>query len=134
MPDVDPIASCPPPGDWSLPSNHAGIAAAALVTVALAWRRLAVMVLPVTVLAAGSRVFVGVHYPHDVLAGLALGAVVAPLVVLVLARPVTALVDLLRISPLRPLLASGRRASGGAHALGAPTAQAPLPRCDAGRR
>lgn len=45
VPDVQPIAACPGVGDWSLPSNHAAIAGAAVVTVAVAWRVLTVAVL-----------------------------------------------------------------------------------------
>ncbi|WBB64255.1 phosphatase PAP2 family protein [Streptomyces sp. WMMC500] len=72
-----PLADCPPPGDWSFPSNHATIAGAAAVALAVAWPRITAWVLPFGVLLAVSRVFVGVHYPLDVAAGLALGAAVA---------------------------------------------------------
>ncbi|MCI2421194.1 phosphatase PAP2 family protein [Saccharopolyspora sp. K220] len=71
------IAECPEPGDWSLPSNHATIAAAAAVGLAVAWRRLAVVAVVLAVLESFLRVFVGVHYPHDVVAGLLLGAITA---------------------------------------------------------
>nr|BFE84596.1 hypothetical protein GCM10020093_071970 [Planobispora longispora] len=40
--------------------------------------------LPLAALMAFSRVFVGVHYPHDVAAGFALGVTLAPLLVLLL--------------------------------------------------
>ncbi|GGK98482.1 hypothetical protein Ppa06_56890 [Planomonospora parontospora subsp. parontospora] len=86
------IAACPETGDWSFPSNHAVIAAAAAGTLVLAWRGLAALVLPLAVLMAFSRVFVGVHYPHDVAAGFLLGAVAAPLLVLLLTGAVTPLV------------------------------------------
>jgi undecaprenyl-diphosphatase len=71
------LAACPPPGDWSFPSNHATIAGAAAVTVALTRRALLWLTAPLALLMAFSRVFVGVHYPHDVAAGLVLGTVVA---------------------------------------------------------
>ena len=69
--------TCPPPGDWSFPSNHATMAGALAVTTLLLSRRLGLVALPLAVLAAFSRVFVGVHYPHDVVAGVLLGALVA---------------------------------------------------------
>ncbi|MEV4654799.1 phosphatase PAP2 family protein [Micromonospora sp. NPDC049301] len=78
--------SCPPPGDWSFPSNHATLAGALAVTTLLLSRRLGLVALPLAVLAAFSRVFVGVHYPHDVAAGLLLGALVAVLATPLLAR------------------------------------------------
>lgn len=49
----------------------------------LTWRPLGLAVLPVAVLAAFSRVFVGVHYPHDVVAGFLLGALTRPSAALV---------------------------------------------------
>ncbi|MET8229483.1 phosphatase PAP2 family protein [Micromonospora sp. NPDC005298] len=79
--------ACPPPGDWSFPSNHATIAGALAVTTLLLSRRLGLVALPLAALAAFSRVFVGVHYPHDVAAGVLLGALVAALLTPLLARP-----------------------------------------------
>ncbi|PWR10878.1 hypothetical protein DKT68_07560, partial [Micromonospora acroterricola] len=79
--------TCPPPGDWSFPSNHATLAGALAVTTLLLSRRLGLVALPLAALAAFSRVFVGVHYPHDVAAGVLLGALVAALVTPLLARP-----------------------------------------------
>ncbi|MER5889186.1 phosphatase PAP2 family protein [Streptomyces sp. NPDC001941] len=92
------LVACPPHGDWSFPSNHSAIAGAGAVGLALAWRRVALLTVPMAVLMASSRVFVGVHYPHDVAAGLVLGALVAFLFVRLLRRPVTALTDAVRSS------------------------------------
>ncbi|QWF83651.1 phosphatase PAP2 family protein [Amycolatopsis sp. CA-230715] len=89
------IADCPGYGDWSFPSNHAVIAGAAAVAIVFAHRRAAWFAVPVALLAAASRVVVGVHYPHDVLAGLLLGAVVATALPL-LARPLTPVIARLR--------------------------------------
>jgi undecaprenyl-diphosphatase len=77
---------CPPVGDWSFPSNHATIAGALAAAVLLLSRRLAWYAIPLAVLAAFSRTFVGVHYPHDVVAGLLLGALVTSLGTPLLAR------------------------------------------------
>jgi len=81
------LVQCPPVGDWSFPSNHSTIAGAAAIALVLAWRSLAWLTLPMAVLMAFSRVFVGVHYPHDVAVGLVLGAVLAFLVIRIGARP-----------------------------------------------
>ncbi|MFD6415608.1 phosphatase PAP2 family protein [Streptomyces sp. NPDC060194] len=91
-----PLVSCPPVGDWSFPSNHSTIAGAAAVGLALAWPRLAWFTVPMALLMALSRVFVGVHYPHDVAAGLLLGALVSLVFVRLGRRPMTRLVDALR--------------------------------------
>ncbi|WP_329178064.1 phosphatase PAP2 family protein [Streptomyces sp. NBC_01477] len=70
------VETCPPLGDYAFPSNHSAIAAAAAVALLLAARRVGLYAVPVALLMGASRVWVGVHYPHDVLAALALGVVV----------------------------------------------------------
>lgn len=105
MTELNTIATCDPIGDWSFPSNHAAIAGAAAAAIILTWHRSALPVALLAVLEAFSRVLVGAHYPHDVVVGLFLGAAVAVLVSLVMARPLTAIVDrLARNDSLRPLL------------------------------
>ncbi|WP_017544198.1 phosphatase PAP2 family protein [Nocardiopsis prasina] len=112
MTDLNTIATCDPIGDWSFPSNHAAIAGAAAAAVIVAWRRFAVVAAVFAVLEAFSRVFVGAHYPHDVTVGLLVGALVATLVSLLAARPMTAVVDKLAENDrLRPLV----RAQGSDH-------------------
>ncbi|MEU6880059.1 phosphatase PAP2 family protein [Streptomyces sp. NPDC046712] len=92
------LVPCPPTGDWSFPSNHAAIAGAAAVALALAWRGIVWLTVPMALLMAFSRVFVGVHYPHDVTVGLLLGGALAFLTVRAAARPVRALVETARTS------------------------------------
>ncbi|MGW2015374.1 phosphatase PAP2 family protein [Streptomyces sp. NPDC001927] len=92
------LVPCPPTGDWSFPSNHAAIAGAAAVALALSWRGLVWLTVPMALLMAFSRVFVGVHYPHDVVVGLLVGGAVAFLVVKGANRPVRALVETARSS------------------------------------
>ncbi|MEU8384059.1 phosphatase PAP2 family protein [Streptosporangium sp. NPDC048865] len=70
------IAECPAVGDWSFPSNHATLAAGLAVGLAMLRPRLATVTLPLAGAAALLRVMVGVHYPHDVLAGVILAATV----------------------------------------------------------
>ena len=76
------------PQDHSFPSGHAATSFACATVLALAFPRLAV---PLYVLAAAigfSRIYVGVHYPLDVLGGAVLGIAVAiALRWLVRARP-----------------------------------------------
>ncbi len=90
------LAECPPYGDWSFPSNHATIAGASAAALVLVRRTLILLTAPLALLAAFSRVFVGVHYPHDVVAGLLLGAAVAPAVVALATRPATRLAGAVR--------------------------------------
>ncbi|MBD0422492.1 phosphatase PAP2 family protein [Streptomyces sp. TRM S81-3] len=95
---VPSLAECPPTGDWSFPSNHATIAGAAAVTLALTRRAIIWLTAPLALLMAFSRVFVGVHYPHDVAAGLLVGAVVSVVAVRLGTRPVTRLAQGMRAS------------------------------------
>ncbi|MEV6010654.1 phosphatase PAP2 family protein [Streptomyces sp. NPDC051976] len=101
------VEACPALGDWSFPSNHAAIAGAAAVALVLADRRLlGWTAVPFALLLAASRVWIGVHYPHDVLVGLLVGALVATPLTLSARRAAPA-VDKLRATRLRPLLADG---------------------------
>ncbi|MFE7425350.1 phosphatase PAP2 family protein [Streptomyces sp. NPDC057545] len=99
------VEACPPLGDWSFPSNHAAIAAAAATAIWLTDRRLGAIAVPAALLMAASRVWIGVHYPHDVLIGLVTGGLVA-WVLTVAARRCGPMVVRLRDSPLRPLVAA----------------------------
>src|SRR5699024_1773760 len=79
--DTATVLSCPGSGDWSWPSNHAVLAAAFATACILVVPRLAWFALPLALAIAASRVAAGVHYVHDVLSGLALGALVVAAVV-----------------------------------------------------
>ncbi|MEU6994947.1 phosphatase PAP2 family protein [Streptomyces sp. NPDC046465] len=98
------LESCPAPGDWSFPSNHAAIAAAAAVALLFVSRRLGVVAVVAACAMAASRVWVGAHYPHDAAAGLLVGAVVGALLMCVVRRWPTALARRLTATRLRVLL------------------------------
>ncbi|MFG3496753.1 bifunctional phosphatase PAP2/diacylglycerol kinase family protein [Streptomyces sp. NPDC047886] len=61
----------------SFPSGHAASAAAFAAGVALESRRWGAVLLPVAVSVGFSRIYVGVHYPSDVLVGASLGVTAA---------------------------------------------------------
>ncbi|MDO1528609.1 phosphatase PAP2 family protein [Fulvimonas sp. R45] len=68
------IAHLPPLDEFSFPSGHT-LQATGFTIVALAWYpMLAPLLLPFTALVAASRVVLGLHYPSDVLAALAIGS------------------------------------------------------------
>ena len=94
--------------DYGFPSDHAVMAGAVAAGLCYVNGRLGIGAWVAAVLLAFSRVYVGAHYPHDVAAGLAVGAAV---IVLghVLARPILLwLLGSLVRTPLRPLLVAGR--------------------------
>ncbi|MGW2170457.1 phosphatase PAP2 family protein [Streptomyces sp. NPDC005047] len=115
---VPSLAECPPTGDWSFPSNHATIAGGAAVALALVRWTAVRLTAPLALLMAFSRVFVGVHYPHDVVAGLLLGAVVSAVAVRLGIRPATRLAEAMRGSSapvVRWLSGPGAVRPGGAY-------------------
>jgi undecaprenyl-diphosphatase len=65
--------------DPSFPSDHAAAAVAIAVVLLLAHRRTGAIVLALAALVCIARVYVGAHYPGDVLGGAVVGAAVAAL-------------------------------------------------------
>jgi undecaprenyl-diphosphatase len=72
--------------DPSFPSDHATAAFAIAVAVALRQRRWGAILLVLAAVVAAGRVFLGLHYPSDVLAGAAIGTASALLLWLPPAR------------------------------------------------
>jgi membrane-associated phospholipid phosphatase len=98
------VEACPAPGDWSFPSNHAAIAAAAAVALLFVSRRLGAVAVVAAGAMAVSRVWVGAHYPHDVIAGVVVGVLAVLLVMPAVVRHAGALAAWLAATRLRGLL------------------------------
>ena len=91
--------------DYSFPSDHAVMAGAVAAGVWLVDRRLGLVAAAAAGVMAFARVYVAAHYPHDVVAGLVVGAGVVLLGWALLGRPLALLVTRLTRTRLRPLLA-----------------------------
>ncbi|MEU3741417.1 phosphatase PAP2 family protein [Streptomyces sp. NPDC032198] len=100
------LEACPAPGDWSFPSNHTAIAAAAAMALWFVSRRLGAVAVAAACAMAISRVWVGAHYPHDVAAGGVVGALVAVCAMVAVRRHPDPLVRWITGTRLRPLLSA----------------------------
>jgi membrane-associated phospholipid phosphatase len=104
------VDSCPAPTDYAFPSGHTTTAAATVAALFLLDRRLSAIAAIFAVIEGFTRVYVGDHYPHDVLGAAVLAMPVAYLTSLVLRRLATGLVANLRNGSLRPLLTARQAA------------------------
>lgn len=107
FPDVPTAAPCDPVTDYAFPSNHATAMAAAAVALFAVGVLPAVTASALTLLVGVSRVAQGIHYPHDILAGCVLGALVACLGLLA-RRQAAGWIERWRASGMRVLVASAR--------------------------
>lgn len=98
IPRADPLLGGATIGQ-SMPSGHAATSFAGAVVLTYLFPRSAPYVFLLAVAIAFSRVYVGVHYPSDVLAGAALGACVG-------------LAGVLVVRPRRPTSEARRRSEG----------------------
>lgn len=102
------VQPCPGPSDYSFPSDHTTIAAALAVGLWLVHRRLGVIAVALTLIEGFSRVYLGQHYPHDVVAALILSAVIMLVGWLVLRRLLERAIGALEATPLRPVFTTAR--------------------------
>jgi undecaprenyl-diphosphatase len=99
-----PLLLVAPTVDPAFPSDHAVMAGAVAAGLWLVSRRLGAVATVAAVVMAAARVYVGAHWPVDVLAGLVLGAVVTVLGHRLLRGLLVAIVGRLAATRLRRLL------------------------------
>ncbi len=113
MPHAFIVETCPAANDYAFPSGHTTTAAAAVAALYLLDRRLAAIAAVFAVFEGFTRVYVGGHYPHDVLGAAVLALPIAYLTSKVVVRIAVPLVARLRTGALAPVLVATPR---GAHA------------------
>ncbi|CAN5360807.1 phosphatase PAP2 family protein [soil metagenome] len=104
------LALVPHSADFSFPSDHAVMAGAVAMGLVVVHRRLAVAAAVAAVLMAATRVYVGAHFPGDVVVGLLLGAAVTFLGRLVFQPVITLLLVHLGRTRLRWLVGRAAQA------------------------
>lgn len=107
------VSACPVRSDYAFPSGHTTTAAATVAALWLLDRRLSMIAAVFALFEGFTRVYLGAHYPHDVLGAAVLALPVAYLVSLALGRAAEPLVGRLRTGVLHPVLVA---APGGSHA------------------
>ncbi|MFC4147258.1 phosphatase PAP2 family protein [Micromonospora mangrovi] len=90
--------------DPSFPSDHATMAGAVAAGLLLVSWRLGLLATAAAAVMGFARIYIGAHYPLDVLAGFAVGATVTLLGYLLARRAIGAALDRLDGTRLRPLL------------------------------
>jgi len=98
--------------DYSFPSDHAVMAGAVAAGLLVAHRRLGAVAVLAALLMACARVYVGAHFPLDVVIGLLFGAGVTLTGFLLFRSLLISLVARLTRTRLRPLLSTSRVAAG----------------------
>jgi undecaprenyl-diphosphatase len=107
------VDACPARTDYAFPSGHSTTAFATVAALWLLDRRLSVIAAAFALLEGFTRVYVGAHYPHDVIGAALLALPVAYLASLLLGRIALPLVARLRTGALGPVLTA---TPAGAHA------------------
>ncbi|MGC0418491.1 phosphatase PAP2 family protein [Embleya sp. AB8] len=98
--------------DPSFASDHALTTMALAVGILLVDRRIGILAVLAAVFTGFARLYVGVHYPSDVLGGFALGALVALVGSMFVGRVLEPLVALVERGPLRALVTAEPRPAG----------------------
>ncbi|MEV5754834.1 phosphatase PAP2 family protein [Actinoallomurus sp. NPDC052308] len=98
------VSACPVRTDYAFPSGHATVAAATVAALWLLDRRLSIIAAAFAVLEGFTRVYLGDHYPHDVIGAALLALPVAYLLSRTLGHVAVPLVTRLRTGALAPVL------------------------------
>ncbi|MFE6553778.1 phosphatase PAP2 family protein [Streptomyces sp. NPDC057746] len=102
------VDACPARTDYAFPSGHSTTAFATVAALWLVDRRLSAVAAVFALFEGFTRVYLGDHYPHDVLGAAVLALPVAYLVGRILGRVAVPLVSRLRAGVLNPVFTAAR--------------------------
>ncbi|MEU7964075.1 phosphatase PAP2 family protein [Streptomyces sp. NPDC049097] len=102
------VDACPARTDYAFPSGHSTTAFATVAALWLVDRRLSAVAAVFALVEGFTRVYLGDHYPHDVLGAAVLALPVAYLAGRILGRVAVPLVSRLRAGVLNPVLTAAR--------------------------
>ncbi|MBS2965917.1 phosphatase PAP2 family protein [Actinocrinis puniceicyclus] len=105
------VEACPGPADYSFPSDHTTFVVALAAGLWIVGRKLGIIAAILAAIEGFDRVYLGQHYPHDVLGGAVLSTAVLLIGWVLLRGPLTRLLALLLGTPLRPLLTTAPAAA-----------------------
>ncbi|MFS0717299.1 phosphatase PAP2 family protein [Arthrobacter sp. 1P04PC] len=94
--------------DFSMPSDHCIMAGAFMAGLFFVSRKLGILAVIAAAVLAFGRVYTGMHYPTDTVAGLAAGTLIALVLQWLLHRPVSLLLVRLNRTPLAVLVQAPR--------------------------
>ena len=83
LPHVNLLVGCGGLESYSFPSSHASNIFAAASFFGYKYKRLVAVFISIAILVAYSRVYVGVHYPFDVLGGAVIGVICAGIILII---------------------------------------------------
>ncbi|WP_433171192.1 phosphatase PAP2 family protein [Actinoallomurus sp. CA-150999] len=105
------VSACPTRTDYAFPSGHATVAVATVAALWLLDRRLSVVAAAFAVFEGFTRVYLGDHYPHDVIGAALLALPIAYLISRTLGHVAVPLVARLRTGVLEPVLTADAHAA-----------------------
>ncbi|MEW6614229.1 MAG: phosphatase PAP2 family protein [Thermodesulfobacteriota bacterium] len=83
LPHVHLLVGCGGPDSYSFPSSHASNVFAAASFFGYKYKRLVAIFLSIAVIVGYSRVYVGVHYPSDIIGGAVVGVICAGIILII---------------------------------------------------
>ncbi|MFF4752258.1 phosphatase PAP2 family protein [Streptomyces sp. NPDC002514] len=105
------VSACPDRTDYAFPSGHATVATAAVAALWLLDRRLAAIAAVFAAFEGFTRVYLGDHYPHDVIGAALIAMPIAYLTGRIMGRIALPLVGRLRTGALEPVLSAATAGS-----------------------